>query len=496
MTRRRSAALAGPTHDALCNLLLRPDGQEDLCLAIYRPSTGLERTTALIREPLPPHDGERIVHGNVTVTAEYILRGAETARARKCGLVLLHSHPGGEGWQAMSGPDRDTEASYANLVREITGHPLVGMTLAGRGRGWSARHWDQGVGGAIAATDCAAVRVVADRLALTWNDRIEPPPPMNRRQARTVSAWGESVQADLARRRVLVVGLGSVGLDVALRLAASGLVHVTLMDFDLVEAHNLDRLVGATRRDVTLRRPKAHVARREALRNATATDPNIRVSQFSICEPAGLAVALDHDLIFSCVDRPWPRAVLNSLAFTDLIPVIDGGIAIDTHVNGGMRNATWRSHVVRPGRPCMSCTRQLDMGQVAVDMQGLLDDPGYIARVPGCHPVGQNIAPLSISVTAGLLAQYVSFSVAPGGLGDPGPLQYVLSNHQLEHLDPTPRSNCIYEPVEPEGDQRAELTGRHPAAEAARTRAAGVPRAIRLARALDDRLNMLAVGRS
>jgi hypothetical protein len=34
----------------------------------------------------------------------------------------------------MSGLDRDTEASYANLVREVTGLPLVGMTLAGAKR--------------------------------------------------------------------------------------------------------------------------------------------------------------------------------------------------------------------------------------------------------------------------------------------------------------------------------------------------------------------------
>ena len=44
--------------------------------------------------------------------------------------MLLHSHPGADTWQFMSGPDHDTESSYAYLVREITGHPLVGMTLA------------------------------------------------------------------------------------------------------------------------------------------------------------------------------------------------------------------------------------------------------------------------------------------------------------------------------------------------------------------------------
>ena len=127
-----------------------------------------------------------------------------------------------------------------------------------------------------------------------------------------------------------MVGAGSVGLDVFVRLAASGLCHLTVMDFDVVKFHNLDRLIGAARRDVRLRRPKIHVALREAAEAATAVKPSIEVSDRSICEPDGLRLALDQDLIFCCVDRPWPRAVLNSLAYSDLIPVIDGGIAIDT----------------------------------------------------------------------------------------------------------------------------------------------------------------------
>ena len=102
------------------------------------------------------------------------------------------------------------------------------------------------------------------------------------------------------------------------------------MDFDIVEVHNLDRLIGAAPRDAYLRRPKIHVAGREATVAATADRYSIEVSDRSICEPEGLRLALDHDLIFCCVDRPWPRAVLNSLAYSDLIPVIDGGIAIDT----------------------------------------------------------------------------------------------------------------------------------------------------------------------
>ena len=215
---------------------------------------------------------------------DYILRAAEAAQEDDCGVVLLHSHPGARQWQPMSGPDRDCEASYANLVREITGLPLVGMTLATRNRTWSARHWDIGVGRAVDFTHATNVRVIGDKFAVSWNDADHPPPQPSGSQARTVSAWGEQCQADLVRRRVLVVGSGSVGLDVFVRLAASGLCHLTVMDFDVVEAHNLDRLIGAARRDARLRRPKVHVARREATEAATAVRCSVDVSDRSICE--------------------------------------------------------------------------------------------------------------------------------------------------------------------------------------------------------------------
>ena len=144
----------------------------------------------------------------------------------------------------MSGPDRDTESSYAYLVREITGQPLVGMTLSTANNTWSARHWDVKSVNQVDCNHCANVRVIGDKLAVSWNHTLRPPPPTNGKQIRSVSAWGEQCQSDLARRRILVVGAGSVGLDVIVRLAASGVCHLTIMDFDLVQIHNLDRLIG------------------------------------------------------------------------------------------------------------------------------------------------------------------------------------------------------------------------------------------------------------
>jgi hypothetical protein len=471
--RTTSAAMTGAVADQLRSHIDRPDGQEDICLATYRPSTGATRTTALITSVIAPQRDERHVHGNASIEGDYVLRAAAIAHQRGDGLVLCHSHPGARGWQRMSGPDYDAEHSYANLARELTGLPLVGMTYATHDQGWSARHWDRGTGQDVAPTHCDNVRVISDVLGITWNDdRVRGPKP-TRMQRRSVSCWGPQVHSNLVRRKVLVVGAGSVGLDVGVRLAATGMVDVGVMDFDTVEPGNLDRLIGASQGDAALERAKIDVAKRLML-NATTTENGIfSYFDLSVCEPAGLAVALDYDLIICCVDRPWPRIVLNQIAYTDLIPVIDGGIGIDVFADGnGMRNATWRSHVIRPGRPCLVCNGQVELSEVSLDIQGLLDDPSYIAGAERPADAGQNVAMLSISAAASLLTQFVSFNIAPGGIGDPGPVQHLLSTHTMEHLMCTSRTHCPYECAQAAGDQRQTLTGDHPTADAHRARRA------------------------
>jgi hypothetical protein len=473
-SRTTSVAMTANLAKTLRDHVDRPDGQEDICLATYRPSTGAIRTTALVTSVIRPMPGEREVHGNASIVGDYVLRAAVIAHGRADGLVLCHSHPGSRGWQLMSGPDFDAEHSFANLARELTGHPLVGMTYGGGDQSWSARHWDRGTGLNVSATHCDNVRVIGDHLDISWNNELVPPAAATDTQRRSVSCWGPAVHSNLVRRKVLVVGAGSVGLDVAVRLAATGMVQVTVMDFDTVEVGNLDRLIGATPHDATTGRAKIEVAERLMRSAATSTSPAFAFYDLSVCEPEGLAVALDQDVIICCVDRPWARIVLNEIAYTDLVPVIDGGISIDVFDDGkGMRNATWRSHVLRPGRPCLVCNDQVNVSDVSLDIQGLLDDPTYIAdagREPGG---GQNVSLLSVGATASLLAQFVSFNVAPGGMGDPGPLQYLLSTHTLEHLSSTTRPGCPYELAEAVGDARQDLTGKHTVAQEHRTHRAG-----------------------
>lgn len=433
---RVSFSVSMPTelHDEVCLHLLRQDGQEDICFALWYPSQGNSRFSAVLQQLILPKEGDRNVHGNASFESTYFERALSKAAAEGAGLALLHSHPRGLGWQDMSPADVCAEQGNAGVVFGATGFPLLGLTLA-KDRHWSARFWHRSTPRTYVRMDCGTVRVVGNELRASYCDSLAPVPAINDLQIRTISAWGDAAQADLVRLRIGIVGAGSVGGMIGDALARMGFEDIILIDFDHVEMHNLDRLVYALPQDVG--KLKVEVQANHLRSRATANPFHIEPVVSSVCKARGYSAALDCDLLFSCVDRPWARYVLNLIAYAHLIPVIDGGILVRANRLGRLAAADWRAHIAAPGRRCLQCIGQYDPALVQMEREGMLEDPSYIEGLPSDHPLKarQNVFVFSMSCASMQVLQMLALVLSPLGLSNQGTQLYHFVGGVMENPD-------------------------------------------------------------
>jgi hypothetical protein len=400
--------------------------QEDLTFAIWRPSIGSRRMSFVLDRALLPDGSERVLEGNVSFTSDYLGRALASLEPGT-GLALIHSHLG-PGWQGMSEDDIVAERDrLAGAVSGRSGLPLLGMTWGTDGT-WSARAWGRAAPFTYERVEIPVVRVAAsDRLSLSFHPVLRPEPAELPAQVATLSVWGSAAQADIARARVGLVGLGSVGSLVAEGLSRMGVCDIVLIDHDRIELRNLDRTLHSNLADVEARALKVDVAARGIADSHTAERIQITQLPKSLLTREGIEAALDCDILICCVDRPWPRWILNAIAYAHLIPIVDGGILARTTPDGRPLHVDWRIHTVGPGRACMVCLGALLRSDVGLDRDGLLDDPDYIA---GLSPVERerfnrrNVFPFSLAVAGHQILHLAGMIARTARISGIGPQHY------------------------------------------------------------------------
>jgi molybdopterin/thiamine biosynthesis adenylyltransferase len=464
----RSVAFPALIESQLRDHLIRKDGQEDLVFSLWTPSEGHHRFTALVYSPIYPAEDDRQIHGNVSFNSQYFERVCSIAAKEKCGIAFLHSHPG-PGWQNMSRDDIIAERKMAGAVGALTELPLVGMTVGADGT-WSARMWEYVGRKKYRPKSCISVRSVGEKFDIDFDDRIIAKPAFRELFKRTVTVWGEENHATLARLRIGFVGLGSVGSVVAESLARMGIGRFVLIDFDEIQQHNLDRQLGATIRDVG--RLKISIAERQIRRSGTSMKKEIVSMPYSVAEREGYQAALDCDVLFSCVDRPRARRILNHFAYAHLIPVIDGGIEA-RFKRGEFSGADWQVQTVSPGKPCLKCLGAYDPADVSTEEEGMLDDPSYLKGLPPDHRFkrNENVFPFSANLASLEVLQLVALVTEIAGIASFGVQRY---RYNPGILDVVPeqgcREDCESLVLTGRGDSLFHLYGQDLTAQAARKR--------------------------
>lgn len=144
------------------------------------------------------------------------------------------------------------------------------------------------------------------------------------------SFLGENSEVDLADLRIAIIGYGGGGSHIGQQAAHIGIGDILVIDPDIVEEKNLNRLVGATHADSENELPKIEVAKRVI----SSAFPSGTMLGFQDIWSNQIERLRDRHIIFGCVDSFSERGGLERFCRRFLIPYIDIGmdvIAVGEH---------------------------------------------------------------------------------------------------------------------------------------------------------------------
>ena len=426
-------------HEQLREHLYPGDGLEAVALVLCG------RTADRGREGVFVHHLEPIPYAECTVRSADEVRWSTArlpsllARAARENLALLkiHSHPGGYSQFSDRDDDSDRELFPGVYAWTDTERPHLSAIMLP----------DGSITARVVQSDGAFVPV--EQVALTgrsiklWpHDRCASPAniEVERVHKRTAQAFGTGTTQVLRALCVAIIGCSGTGSWLVELLSRLGVGRMILVDPDVVEEVNLNRILHATKSHAQLRTHKVEVLRTAILQTGLSVDIETHATELQ--SPDLLKRIAQCDVVFGCVDSLEARHILGRLAQYYLIPYIDIGVRLQADGLGGVEQIVGSVNYVHASsstlldRGLYDAKSLADEGLRRVDPRAFADqvERGYIRGANVERPAVASINALFSSLAATeLLARLHQFR-------DEEPEGVMLSLSQLR-LIPTDLSH-------------------------------------------------------
>ena len=140
---------------------------------------------------------------------------------------------------------------------------------------------------------------------------------------------GVEGQEKLLAAHALIIGAGGLGSPVALYLGSAGVGTITIVDFDVVDATNLQRQIAHSLAKVGVN--KAQSASESIA--AINPDPQVRVVRERADAAALDALVQGADVVLDCCDNFATRHAVNAACVKHRVPLVSGaGIRFDGQI--------------------------------------------------------------------------------------------------------------------------------------------------------------------
>ncbi|MEM8593649.1 MAG: ThiF family adenylyltransferase [Pseudomonadota bacterium] len=181
-----------------------------------------------------------------------------------------------------------------------------------------------------------------------------------------LSFLSDEGQTALANSRVLVFGAGGLGCAALPYLVTSGIGNITVVDGDVIEAHNLHRQLLFRADDVG--RYKAE----QAVMALSSFNPNGNFTAINLflADDDVFSLILEHDVVLDCTDDNGFSRVLNQAALRHETPVV---FANASRMNGQLFTVSGA-----PDDACFVCVWGAES-----QLSDTCDGVGVLGPVPG-----------------------------------------------------------------------------------------------------------------
>lgn len=287
---------------------------------------------------------------HLEISPLYINRVLNVAEDLNNTVIMVHSHPGyvGKPYYSMS-DDYGESLTSETISKCLNNNPPVGSMLFGNTH-INARAW-LGLSKKKINTNISVL--YPDSLQILQNINYNKKRKLKKTFFdRQTKITGHTAQEIIENLDIGIVGLGGTGSSISEQLVRVGIRNLRLVDFDKFEQSNWARLYGSSWADITKRKYKVDIVGDHLMR----INQRLKIERIkqSVMKDDVLKTLANCDVIFSCLDRHAPRAVLNEISYQCYIPIIDVGVGLlknEMNTIGG----SVRASLIGPGLPCMYC---------------------------------------------------------------------------------------------------------------------------------------------
>jgi hypothetical protein len=326
-------------HRMLRRHLFPGDGLEAVALLLCGRTNGISNHVFTVREvvPAPVEDCNRCAD-SITWPTSYVDALLERCFGKYQAVVKVHSHPGNYRQFSSTDDISDTQlfASITSLLDDGLPHASLIMLPDGSCIGRALGD----VGRVLAPL--TSIMVVGDDL-LIWPD--DPATQVDGFALRHAQAFGKGTVQILRGLTIAVVGCSGTGSVVIEQLARLGAGKLILIDPDLVEEKNLNRILNSGREDIGA--PKVDVLARAIMRMGLGVE--VVPLHCNLMSPKAVAAVAEADVAFGCMDGAEGRHLLNRIATFYILPYFDVGVRLDADGAGGIERIAGRIHYLQPG---------------------------------------------------------------------------------------------------------------------------------------------------